>query len=291
MPSLIGCHALVFTGEFDTQGIASSVQRARAAGFDLIEFPLMEPDTFDSASARQSAEAEGLHITASLGLPLEADISSDDPSIVAAGQHLLNVALDRTAEMGGSHMCGVLYGSMRKHMAPASATGRASSVDAVRSLAGRASSLGIRLSLEVVNRYESNLLNTGRQALEYLKEVDRSDVSVHLDTYHMNIEESDLFQPILDVGDQLGYLHIGESHRGYLGTGSVDFGSAFRALDRIHYDGPIVFESFSSAVVSPTLSNTLGIWRNLWSDGDDLAAHANRFIRDQLVAVQTIELH
>jgi sugar phosphate isomerase/epimerase len=68
----------------------------------------------------------------------------------------------------------------------------------------------------------------------------------------MNIEESDLFQPILDAGDRLGYLHIGESHRGYLGTGSVDFGSAFRALDRINYDGPIVFESFSSAVVSAT---------------------------------------
>ncbi len=291
MPSMIGCHALVFTGEFDTRGIASSVQRARAAGFDLIEFPLMEPDTFDSETARRSAEEEGLHTTASLGLPLEADISSDDPSIAAAGLRLLNVALDRTAEMGGSHMCGVLYGSMRKHMAPASATGRASSVDGIRSLAARASSLGVRLSLEVVNRYETNLINTGRQALEYLKEVDRPDVSVHLDTYHMNIEESDLFQPILDAGDRLGYLHIGESHRGYLGTGSVDFGSAFRALDRIHYDGPIAFESFSSAVVSPTLSNTLGIWRNLWNDGDDLAAHANRFIRDQLAAVQTIELH
>ena len=135
MPSMIGCHALVFTGEFDTRGIASSVQRARAAGFDLIEFPLMEPDTFDSGTARRTAEAEGLHITASLGLPLEADISSDDPSIVAAGHRLLDVALDRTAEMGGSHMCGVLYGSMRKHMAPASATGRANSVDAIRSLA------------------------------------------------------------------------------------------------------------------------------------------------------------
>ena len=291
MPSLIGCHALVFTGEFDARGIASSVQRARAAGFDLIEFPLMEPDSFDSATARRTAEAEGLHITASLGLPAEADVSSDDPSIVAAGHRLLDTALDRTAEMGGSHMCGVLYGSMRKHMAPASATGRASSVEAIRSLASRASSLGIRLSLEVVNRYESNLINTGRQALEFLKEVDRPDVSVHLDTYHMNIEESDLFQPVLDVGDRLGYLHIGESHRGYLGSGSVDFGSAFRALDRIHYDGPIAFESFSSAVVSPTLSNTLGIWRNLWNDGDDLAAHANRFIRDQLAAVQTIELH
>jgi D-psicose/D-tagatose/L-ribulose 3-epimerase len=289
--SLIGCHALVFTGDFDSRGIESSARRARQAGFDLIEFPLMEPETFDSTTARRVVEDEGLHASASLGLPLEADISSDDPPVVAAGRRLLEIALDKTADMGGSRLCGVLYGSMRKHMTPASASGRANSVAVLQALADRASSVGVALSLEVVNRYESNLINTGRQALEFLKEVDREGVSVHLDTYHMNIEESDLFQPILDTGDRLGYVHIGESHRGYLGTGSVDFGSAFRALDRINYSGPIVFESFSSAVVSPTLSNTLGIWRNLWSDGDDLAAHANRFIRDQVAAVQTIEFH
>jgi D-psicose/D-tagatose/L-ribulose 3-epimerase len=291
LTSPIGCHALVFTGEFDSRGIDRSVRRARTAGFDLIEFPLMEPETFDSETARRALEAEGLRATASLGLPLEADVSSDDPAVVEAGRRLLDVALDRTAEMGAFHLCGVLYGSMRKHLAPASATGRANSVAAIAALADKAASLGIPLSLEVVNRYESNLLNTGRQACEFLKEVDRQNVSVHLDTYHMNIEESDLFQPFLDTDERLGYVHIGESHRGYLGTGSVDFGSAFRALDRIAYRGPIVFESFSSAVVSPTLSNTLGIWRNLWSDGDDLAAHANRFIRDQLAAVKTIELH
>jgi D-psicose/D-tagatose/L-ribulose 3-epimerase len=291
MPSLIGCHALVFTGDFDTAGIESSVRRARHAGFDLIEFPLMEPTSFDSAAARRALDAEGLQVTASLGLPYEADVSSDDPEIVAAGRELLEVALDRTAEMGGRYLCGVLYGSMRKHTAPASAGGRASSAAVLRTLAERAATLGVRLSLEVVNRYESNLVNTGRQALEFLKEIERPEVSVHLDTYHMNIEESDLFQPILDAGDRLGYFHIGESHRGYLGTGSVDFGTAFRALDRIGYAGPIVFESFSSAVVSPTLSTTLGIWRNLWNDGDDLAAHANRFIRDQIAAVRTIELH
>ena len=90
---------------------------------------------------------------------------------------------------------------------------------------------------------------------------------------------------------RLGYVHIGESHRGYLGTGSVDFGAFFRALHDVRYDGPVVFESFSSAVVSPALSNTLGIWRNLWQDSDDLAAHANRFIRDGMHAVRTIDLH
>jgi D-psicose/D-tagatose/L-ribulose 3-epimerase len=193
--------------------------------------------------------------------------------------------------MGAPRLCGVLYGSMKKHMAPMSARGRANSVEAIRDLADRAKTLGVLLSLEVVNRYESNLLNTGRDAWKFLDEVERPEVSIHLDTYHMNIEESDMFQPFLDTSERLGYVHIGESHRGYLGTGSVDFETTFRALDRIGFAGPIVFESFSSAVVSPTLSNTLGIWRNLWSDSDHLAAHANRFIRDHLAAVRTIELH
>jgi D-psicose/D-tagatose/L-ribulose 3-epimerase len=86
-------------------------------------------------------------------------------------------------------------------------------------------------------------------------------------------------------------VHIGESHRGYLGTGSVDFDSFFRALHRVGYDGPVVFESFSSAVVAPDLSRMLGIWRNLWSDSDELGAHANRFIRDKLTAMASIEHH
>jgi D-psicose/D-tagatose/L-ribulose 3-epimerase len=291
MTSLIGCHALVWTGEFDAAGIVSSVERTKAAGFDLVEFPLMDPYTFDAATARRALADSGLVGSASLGLPEHADISSDDPAVVAAGSDLLKTALERTAEMGGTRMCGVLYGSMRKHMAPLSERGRGNSVTAIRDLAERAASLGVHLSLEVVNRYETNVFNTGRAALSHLDEVGNANVSVHLDTYHMNIEESDLFQPFLDTGARLGYVHIGESHRGYLGTGTVDFESTFRALARIGYDGPIVFESFSSAVVSPTLSNTLGIWRNLWSDSEDLAAHANRFIRDHIAAVRTIALH
>lgn len=291
MASLIGCHALVWTGEFDAAGIVSSVTRTKEAGFDLVEFPLMDPYTFDAATARRALADSGLVGSASLGLPEHADISSEDPTVVAAGVDLLRTALERTAEMGGTRMCGVLYGSMRKHMAPLSERGRAHSVEAIRDLGERAGALGVHLSLEVVNRYETNVFNTGRAALAYLDEVGTDQVSVHLDTYHMNIEESDLFQPFLDTSARLGYVHIGESHRGYLGTGTVDFDSTFRALARIGYTEPIVFESFSSAVVSPTLSNTLGIWRNLWTDSADLAAHANRFIRDHIAAVGTIALH
>ena len=251
----------------------------------------MDPDTFDSAAARSALADAGLIATASLGLPEHADVSSEDPDVVAAGAKLLRTALDRTAEMGASRLCGVLYGAMKKHMAPMSDRGRANSVEAIRDLADQAKTLGVLLSLEVVNRYESNLLNTGRDAWKFLDEVGRPEVSIHLDTYHMNIEESDMFQPFLDTRNGSGTC---TSVRATAATWAPDRSisrRAFRALDRIGYDGPIVFESFSSAVVSPTLSNTLGIWRNLWNDSDHLAAHANRFIRDHLAAVRTIELH
>ena len=147
------------------------------------------------------------------------------------------------------------------------------------------------MGVEVVNRYETNVLNTSRQAVRYVEDAGVENLSVHLDTYHMNIEEPDMFTPVLDAGERLGYVHIGESHRGYLGSRTVDFDSFFRALATIGYDGPVVFESFSSAVVHPVLSNMLGVWRNLWEDGDDLGRHANSYIRNQLSAVASIQMH
>lgn len=288
---LIGAHALVFSGSIDETGLRTAAEGARKAGFDLLEIPLMRPESFDATLARRILDDNGLQVSASLGLTAATDVSSDDPRAVEAGLALLTTCLDHVAEMGGTQLCGVIYSAMQKYMHPTSSAGREASQRAISALAVAAAERGITLSLEVVNRYETNVFNTARGGLAYLDELTTDDVTLHLDTYHMNIEESDLAQPVLDTGARLGYVHIGESHRGYLGTGTVDFGSFFRSLARIGYDGPVVFESFSSAVVSTELSNTLGVWRNLWDDSADLAAHANRFIRDQLHAIDTIELH
>jgi D-psicose/D-tagatose/L-ribulose 3-epimerase len=95
----------------------------------------------------------------------------------------------------------------------------------------------------------------------------------------MNIEEDGMSAAVLEAGDALGYVHIGESHRGYLGSGNVDFDTFFGALKKINYKGPITFESFSSVVVDPALSNALCIWRNLWEDSDDLSAHALKYMK------------
>jgi D-psicose/D-tagatose/L-ribulose 3-epimerase len=141
---------------------------------------------------------------------------------------------------------------------------------------------GINVNLEVVNRYETNIMNTGIEGLAFLEEVNRENAFVHLDTYHMNIEEDGMEKSVLAAKEKLGFVHIGESHRGYLGSGNVDFDTFFKALKKIGYSGPITFESFSSAVVDPALSNTLCVWRNLWSDSDDLASTALKFMKDRI---------
>ena len=131
------------------------------------------------------------------------------------------------------------------------------------SLARGARGRGVTLGLEICNRYETNVV-------------------IHLDTYHMNIEEDDLVRPVHEVGGRLGYVHVGENHRGLLGSGHIDFTAFFHALADIAYRGPITFESFASAVVAPDLSNNLAIWRGMWSDGERLAAHARQFLVSQL---------
>lgn len=150
----------------------------------------------------------------------------------------------------------------------------------------RAERADVTLGIEAVNRYESNLINSAEQALELADEIGAGNIVVHLDAYHMNIEEPNLGDSIRLCGSRLGYVHIGESHRGYLGTGTVDFDQLFAALVEIGYDGPLTFESFSTAVISERFASALAVWRDPWQDGGDLAAHARRFISDQLRAAR-----
>lgn len=287
--SMIGCHALVFSGVFDREGYERSARITRESGFDLLELVMMDPFSFDVDTAKDVLGKEDLALSASLGLDATTDVSSDDPEIVARGEAVLNRVLDILHELGAQYLVGVIYSALAKYSQPATATGRQHSADVMRRIGERAQSLGIKVGLEVVNRYETNIMNTSKQGIAFVNQVDHPNVGVHLDTYHMNIEEPDMFQPVLDAADKLFYVHVGESHRGYLGSGTVDFANFFRALNRMGYDGPITFESFSSAVVEPDLSVALAIWRDLWTDSADLASHANSFIRTMQKSVDAIE--
>ncbi|WP_345574580.1 sugar phosphate isomerase/epimerase family protein [Nonomuraea rosea] len=278
----LGVHAGVFVGGWSPADCDTAVAKASACGFDVIEIPVFEPETLSSTATLQALRRHGMEATCSLGLPFEADLAAEDAAVSAAGEEYLTTALDFAAAIGSSYLGGVIYGAFGKHAEPVSPAGRRNAVAAIRRVAARAAGHGVTLGLETVNRYESNLLNTAEQTRAFIDEVDAANVRLHLDTYHMNIEEHDVTDAILRSRRYLGYVHIGESHRGPLGTGTVDFPSIFEALHAIHYEQIVTFESFSSQVVSPGLSSTLAIWRDTWDDPDKTATAARDFITQAL---------
>jgi D-psicose/D-tagatose/L-ribulose 3-epimerase len=283
----LGVHALVWVGSWGEDNARRAMAGARDCGYNRIEIPLLLWD-MDPPMTRRLLEEHELAMTGNLFLTATTDITSDDLDVVAAGERRLMEGTSIVRDLGGDYLCGTVYSMLGKYDHPPTPSGREHCVSVLRRVADHAADYGIRLGLELCNRYETNLLNTAAQALAMIDEIDRPNVVVHLDTYHMNIEETDMVSPVLAAGDRLGYVHIGESHRGYLGSGQVDFPAFFRALAHIGYSGPITFESFSGAVVAPALSNALCIWRELWTDSHDLALHARNFIAAQLKGADPI---
>jgi D-psicose/D-tagatose/L-ribulose 3-epimerase len=280
----LGVHALVWVGGWSPTEARQAIASTAEAGYDLIEIPLLDPASVDARDTRSVLDEYGIAAGCSLGLSDATNVSSEDPDAVAAGRLLLANALRATVELGADYLGGVLYGVLGRHEAAVTERGYANAVAAMQELCDNAAREGVTIGLEVVNRYESNVLNTTEQALQFLDDIGSSNATVHLDTYHMNIEEPGMAAAIEQCGDRLGYFHVGESNRGPLGTGTVDFAEAFAALDRIGYNGTITFESFSSAVVSPALTRALCIWRETWDDGMELATSARRFVIEHLAA-------
>jgi D-psicose/D-tagatose/L-ribulose 3-epimerase len=280
-PLQFGGHSLVWAGDWSQKSARFAASSASKAGYDLIEILIAEPEKIDAAMTRDVLAEFNLKAAGCFVLNGKTDISSADKSIVKAGEDLARRAIDKLAEIGGVDLDGPFASSLQPYDQPATKENRDNSVQAMKRLADYAADKGINLNIEIVNRYESNLMNTAKEGLVYLDEVDKPNVYLHLDTYHMNIEEDGMVDGVLAAADRIGYVHIGESHRGYLGTGNVDFDSFFGALKKINYSGPITFESFSSVVVDPALSNALRIWRNLWDDSDDLADKALKFMKQR----------
>jgi D-psicose/D-tagatose/L-ribulose 3-epimerase len=259
---------------------------AKAAGFDLIEIPLSLPVSESAAAITRAALRENnMAVSCAFGLRLDNDISNSDTAIAAKGEADLYEALDVTAMLGATHLTGLTYAAIAKYETAPTAEGRLNCIETLRRICKYASARNIVVGLEVVNKYESNLLNTAAAAVALVREAGVDNLVVHLDTYHMNIEERDFWSPIAESIGNLGYVHVGESHRGYLGTGNVDFATFFKALAWFGYKGPITFEAFSAARPPGALTGTLAVWRSLWTDPDRIMSHANGFIRSHLEAV------
>ena len=277
-----GLHMLVYNADWSEAGARRVFEAAARIGYDFIEVLIFNPDTVDAAMTARLAQEYRVGVVAGLCGTLTADLSNPDPVVARRGEEWVARAIVKARDMGADMLGGPSFSAVHRYALAPSELARERAVEAYRRLCDKAQAAGIRIGLEALNRYESNFINTLDQADALCRAVGSDAMFVHGDLFHMNIEEGDLAQAVERVRDRLGYVHVAESHRGYLGTGNTDWPRFFGALAQIGYDGPITFESFSATVLGPELAGLIALWREHWSDPDDVAGKALDFMRAQV---------
>lgn len=273
-----GAHAFLWIGDWTTETGNQAIDAAARAGFDFIEIPLLKPQEFDAASHRRALQDAGIGATASLVLPKEAHM----PVAPQKAKQFLVSAMDKLVEVGGDYLCGCIAYSL------GTLTGKAPTpeerqvvVDTLVEVADEAKKRGVTLALECCNRYETylyNALEDGQAAVLAVRAQGYDNIELHADTYHMNIEEEGFYKPLVACAETLGYIHMSESHRGLVGSGTVIWDEVFRGLKDAHYRGPLVLESF--AAINPDLAAATCLWRPPNQPPAVLAAEGLRFLRE-----------
>jgi len=226
------------------------VDKVADLGFDILEVnggTVGNMSTTERQRLKAHADEKELILTYCIGLPHEFDIASPDKAIRDNGVAYLKKMASGIGEMGGGKLGGILYSCWPASL-PAGETDKRPYLD--RSVASMKEAIktaednGVIFNMEVVNRFEQYLLNTCAEAVEYVERVGSPNAKVMLDTFHMNIEEDFIGDAILQAGDKLGHLHIGENNRMPPGYGHIPWTELSFALRKINYDGFVVMEPF-----------------------------------------------
>ncbi|NLF10812.1 MAG: sugar phosphate isomerase/epimerase [Anaerolineaceae bacterium] len=223
---------------FGEMPLAEVARRLRALEFDGVEL-LGDLSLYGAAEAGQILRDNGLEVFSLT--PADVDLAHPDPAVRGEAVDYYLRFVDFAAELGQPLVA--CHGQVGRVKAISSqAEERAGFVAAVRQVAMRAEAVGLRLVMEVLNRYEAHLLNTAAEAVAFIDDVGSDHLGILLDAYHMNIEEADPAWAIRCAGDRLWLYHAADSNRQGIGRGHTDWAAQMAALKDVGYRGPIVVE-------------------------------------------------
>jgi D-psicose/D-tagatose/L-ribulose 3-epimerase len=253
-------------------------------GYAGVEIPVFDPAGIDVPVLVQAVRESGLSCTVSSALPHR--VSLLDPAAQAEGIAFVRRLLEVAAQLGAEVVCGPLYHPVgRLSGQPRTAEEWHSCVRALRELARVAAACGVTLAIEPLNRFETYFLNTARDARFLIEEVGSRWVGVHLDTFHMNIEEKSFSEAIRQAGDVLVHVHCSENDRGIVGSGHIPWACILSTLRAIGYRRWVVCETFAGHI--PELAAATALWRTVVPDPDTYARESARFLQAQLRELAT----
>jgi D-psicose/D-tagatose/L-ribulose 3-epimerase len=280
-----GVNAWVWVSPLTTDELRTLAPRVKAMGFDWIEIPLESLDDLDFAEGAKLIQANGLGVSTCAAMGSDRDLIHPDPAIQQNGMAYIRGCIDATQALGATNLVGPIYSAVGRVWLQ-TADERTLDLDTLvknlSELASYAGDHGVVMGIEPLNRFETSFINLASQAVELIDRVNHPSCQIMLDTFHMNIEEKSLGDAIRLAGSRLCHLHACENDRGAPGSGNVTWNEVKQALNDIHYDGPVVIESFTNKVKS--IARAAAIWRAFEPSQDALAQNGVNFLKKLLTA-------
>ncbi|QIH37621.1 sugar phosphate isomerase/epimerase [Flavobacterium sp. Sr18] len=282
---IFGTTILSFIPGWTAEGGRFAIEKTAEYGFDMLEIILPSSLDFDAKTTKKLLDDNRITGRCTLNLPANCHI----PLYPEQATSLIKSALDKVAEMEGDFLGGVLHSAIGTFTGnPCTKEERIIIQQVFTEVADYANKRNITIAPEPINRYESYVFTAADEVLDMIESIGKPNIGLHLDTFHMNIEERNFYDPIIRAGNRLKHIHITESDRGMTGEGNVHWDDFFKALAAINYQGPLVLENFSSeitALVGPT-----SLWRPSKYNSEDLAKGSLAFMKKMIDKCYTNQL-
>ncbi|MGA2865840.1 MAG: sugar phosphate isomerase/epimerase [Verrucomicrobiota bacterium] len=279
-----GINTFLFTSPFTNQS-TKLFRQFKQWGFDTVEIPIEDPSHIDAAQVKSELDKQGLacgSVCACLGP--DRDLRGTPRQQQDCLAYLTRL-LDQMIVLGCPSLVGPVYSSVGRAEAVPPAEYKRQWKTVVRNLkklCQLAEKRGRQICMEPLNRFETDFINTCDQALQMLKDVGSPALKLHLDTFHMNIEEKFQAVAIRQAGRRLGHFHACGSDRGTPGNDHIDWPSIATALKDIGYAGDVVIESFTTDV--KVIARAAAIWRRIEPTRDEIAVKGLKFLHKTLAA-------
>ena len=278
-----GVNTFVWVSPLATAAIADLAPKAKDMGFDILELSCERPDLIDVRDVRQKLRSADLDAIVCGAWGPDRNISSEDASVAAASKTYIRWLIDAAEILESPTVCGPMYSGVGKAHLEDAAARKAEwdrAVLGVREMAEYAAPKGVRLALEPLNRFETDMINVVLQGLDFIEQVGMDNVGLHLDTFHMHLEEKNSAAAIRRASGHIFHFHACENDRGVPGAGQVRWMEIAAALKEVEYQGPVVIESFTSEVKE--IARAVCIWREIAPSQDAIAADGLKFLKSIL---------
>ncbi len=226
--------------------LEEKLAKAASMGFDGLELITTDPASLDRSGLKSLLANANLKVSAiaSGGMAFAAKLTllHADPAVANAAREKLDEMIDLAADLAAPV---VTIGSFRGRIVGNKQQSLRELADILRQAGVRAAGSHVRLALEPLNRYETDLLHTAKECLTFvLDDIGDPAVGILLDSYHVNIEESSWTEPYCQMmkAGKLFYVHLGDNNRLPPGKGLIDFPAILRTLNEGGYKGWITAE-------------------------------------------------